>query len=541
MSPRVSIALYLLALLLFGVGYLAILPPFEGFDEPAHYSSLRQIADTGTIPLYGASFLDREVTDYQGPVPYGSGEPPFDQRLTYAKFFAQPHLLAPYRATYRQALPAPAFQAGTELNWQAQHPPLYYVRLAPLEKAAESLSFATRLFLLRLASFLLAVAGVALGLLAVKRSAPARLGFMLYPVILPMFFPAFARLGNDSLCLFLVGLTVFLVTKILDDAHNKKASIALGLVLGLGLLTKAFFLLIMAALAGFFFVRFFRDKSGLRPWKNIALVFGPALLIGGGWYAYKFIVFGSLSGSEEAIRLAQQGGLIPNLEEKFSLYALGRGLVSTFVSYVWAGTWSLTRMPALAQAPLLALAVGSFGAFAAQVKGRPVTDPAWLCVWLLGMFGVGLFYHVLVGIALSGSGQTPGWYLHILMPCVAPALGLGLHALLQKPKVRWVFVGLLSYAALFQIMALWAQTALFTGCATKGDDKYYAFTGHAFCFDQAPVILDRLSVLGWPVLAAVGFGGGLVCVLILILGKRVRARPLENPEKVFASQRCRAR
>ena len=54
-SHRVSLLLYFLTLFFVGFGYLAILPAFEGFDENAHYSSIRQIADIGTIPIYGAS------------------------------------------------------------------------------------------------------------------------------------------------------------------------------------------------------------------------------------------------------------------------------------------------------------------------------------------------------------------------------------------------------------------------------------------------------------------------------------------------------
>ena len=33
-----------------GFGFCALLPPFEGFDETAHYSYIQQIAQTGTWP-----------------------------------------------------------------------------------------------------------------------------------------------------------------------------------------------------------------------------------------------------------------------------------------------------------------------------------------------------------------------------------------------------------------------------------------------------------------------------------------------------------
>ena len=154
--------------------------------------------------------------------------------------------------------------------------------------------FLTQFFMLRLVSFLIALAGVAFGLLACSqfenRSDPAILGFMLYPIVLPMFFAEFTRIGNDCLCLFLVGITAFLLSKWLKDENNKGLSVPIGVVLGLGLLTKAFFIPIIAALGPFLLLRMFSDRQfgGLGPahWKNLMLLFLPALLIGGGWYAH---------------------------------------------------------------------------------------------------------------------------------------------------------------------------------------------------------------------------------------------------------------
>jgi hypothetical protein len=526
-SERIFLPLYFLTLLLIGLGYLSILPAFEGFDENAHYSSIRQIADTGTIPIYGASFLDQEVTDYQGPSPYGSLTPPFDEGMTYSKFFAQPHLLEHYLLAYCQSSMPTSYRPSQVQNWQSQHPPLYYILLAPLEKITENFSFMTRIFLLRLASFLLALSGVVLGLMACKNSNkplkdnPSVVGFMLYPLVLPMFFTEFTRIGNDSLCLFLVGTIAFLLSKLLNDENDKKLSLAIGVALGLGLLTKAFFIPITAALCLFLMVRIFLDKrkstTQLKHWQNLILVLLPAVLIGGGWYVYKFIAFGTLIGSADSIQLTNQGGLTANLGQNFSIYGLVRGLIVTVVSYSYAGTWSLTRLPALLHIPLLWLAAWGFGAFALQIKRWPLTDLAWLPVYLFCTFGGGFLYHIIISLAINGNGNTPGWYLHILMPWVAPALGIGFCSLLKKTRTKPFLIGLLLYAVLFQLMALWSQLALFTGCATKGNDKFYAFSGHAFCLDQTPVLIDHLSVLGWPILAAVGFGVVLICALLLVV------------------------
>ena len=132
---------YVLTLLFLGLGYLAILPVFEGFDENAHFSSLREIADSKTVPVYGKSSIDREVVDYQGPTAWGSLEPPFDKGLVYSKFFSDPVLVEDYLRVYRQPHQRPAYAASGVMNWEAQHPPLYYLLLAPLEKLTESMAF----------------------------------------------------------------------------------------------------------------------------------------------------------------------------------------------------------------------------------------------------------------------------------------------------------------------------------------------------------------------------------------------------------------
>lgn len=522
--PQKILSLYLLALFFMGVAWLAITPPFEGFDENAHFSSLRQVADTHTVPVYGGSYLDRTFTDYQGPIFYGSLEPPFDKKMTYAKFFADPLRVEQYKKLYRsndvERMP---YSPGEGLNWQAQHPPTYYMLLAPLTKATDKLPLVTQVFLLRLASFILALGGVAFGFLAVSRKGkkltPPMLGFLLYPIILPMFFLEFARLGNDSLCLLLTGVTAYLVSLWLDRPQDKKLLLSIGAALGIGLLTKAFFLPISAGVGLFMLFRLWDERRNQlvrtqRFW-DIAWVFIPALIIGGGWYAYKFLVFGDLTGSHDAIRVAQQGGLFVNLKQNFSLIAFARSFLVMLVTWSWGGTLSLTRLPEYLQFPCVLLAVWLVVAFITQVRRRPLGDAAWLPVWTMGLFAGSLFYYAILTIALDGNGGAPGWYFHILFPWVAPALGLGVCSILKHKRARIALIGLLLYTMLFQIMVYWSQLSLFTGCATKANNKHYLFSGPVFCLDQISTIIDRLSALGWPLLAAGGWGMGLICIVRL--------------------------
>ena len=528
MSGRHTSALafvYLLSLLLIGVGYIAIMPPFEGFDETAHFTSLRQVADTGTIPIFGRSFFPRDIADYRGPAAYSTSAPPYDSSLTYTKFFAQPDLVARFVQDYRRPQPHPPFVPSQQPNWEAQHPPLYYLLLAPVLRLIERTPLVSQIFVLRLLSYLLALTGIFFALMAIPvpgssiEPRAAFTGFLLYPVMLPMFFPEFARIGNDSLCLLFAGTAAFTLAKVLTQERSLAWPVALGVSLGLGLLSKAFFIPITFGVGVFLLLRLLRSRGDEESWllqlRNGAVSLALAVLIGGGWYLHDYLAYGEFSGDVGAIQIASEGGIWAGLKQHHSLFAFAHGLAVMIVTWVWAGTWSLARMPPLLYAPLFLLLIMTVAGFMKRLESTPLSQPEWLPMLLFASLGAGLLYHVIETVA-RGEGGTGGWYLHILMPWVAPALGLGAAAVLKHTWRRQLFIALVIYALVFQAMAIWAQIALFTGCAVKGDDKSYVFSGHAFCVDQYATVFDRLSIIGWPWLAGAAFAGGLLCIIWLV-------------------------
>ena len=168
--------------------------------------------------------------------------------------------------------------------------------------------------------------------------------------------------------------------------------------------------------------------------------------------------------------------------------------------------------------PLLVLTGWLFLNYVRQARRQTLTHIIWLPVWLSAPFFVGLVYHILVGIALTGSGGTAGWYVHILAPPVAFMFAFGL-AGIENDRVwqRMLFYGLLAYTVFFLIIINWMQMVMFAGFAIKGDDKYYQFQDHAACLMRAADVITRLDVLGWPLLAVICFGGGLLCLVLILL------------------------
>jgi hypothetical protein len=342
----------------------------------------------------------------------------------------------------------------------------------------------------------------------------ARLGFLFYPLLLPEFFPEFARVGNDALCLTLLGCLLYLITSETNLTQRIRKPWLIGLVLGGGLLTKAFFMPISAALVGWLVLCRLRSGAGslsnrLLQMSDIAVILACASLVGGWWYVHQFLVFGTFTGGFEAVRLHQSGGMLQGLQQNFSLTDFVRGLATVPVTWVWAGTWSLARLPTSMHLPVVLLSFWVVAEFLRLVPGDRPENLSWPIVLMIAGLCLGLVVRTLQGIALGNSSHSGGWYLHILMPWVAIAMGRGILAILQRPAARYIFSFATIFAVGFHLIAIWSQAALFSGCAVKGDDKFFHFTTRAFCIDQASAVFERLGVLAWPSVALCAMVGAV--------------------------------
>ena len=407
--------------LLLGVAHVAILPPWEGFDETAHYSYLQQLADRGELPRLGTARMSTDVERYTrvAPLPYSS-IPPFEKNggLTYKTFFARStEVLAGTRA-FIHGPPGEArrYAAGRGMNWQAQHPPLYYLLLSPVYLATRHLSWAMHLFSLRLASYLLAWAALILGVYACATTVPsgfggstaapswAMLGIAVWPTLLPSWFPEMARLGNDSLAaLILAGLWLVVIRAVGTELSVTK-SLTLGALLGAGCLTKAFFVPVTVGVLAFWIVRVWMltGTSALAP---MALRLGILLLvtgsIAGWWYFENWQDYGVALGSETMIKLRNAGGLISGLGEKFTMTAWARGHAAFLTTFAWSCTWSLARPAYPYLAPMTGIVLLTAGAYLAALRRFPPGAVAWLPAWLAAPTVLGFSVHVLVRVALT--------------------------------------------------------------------------------------------------------------------------------------------
>lgn len=494
--------LLLIAIVLIGFAEIAALPPFEGFDEIAHWSAVQQVADTGRPPRWGEA-LSQDHLAYPGPLPVGVER----RGRTYQALRTQSPAgsVGPGRFAFEPQ----------GMNWQAQHPPLYYMLMAPIYRLSHGLAWRDHFLVLRSVSWLMASLGLALGALGIRGAArvpgssltpwttPLAL---LWPLVFAGYIADLARMGNDSLCILLFGAVWRLLLPLLARASAADAprpepltALAIGVLLGMGLWTKAFFGPISLGVGALLLARVWRGKrSGLAIDAGAAV--GLAWAIGAAWYLMKLRTTGALTGSSEAVDLVRAGGLLHGLAKQGHPVEFIKGLAGIAVTVGWVGTWSLLRLSEPAMIPVVGLLMALGWGYLARL--RTTRDlAAFAPLAMIAPMAAGLIYHVLIRMALDGSGSgTPGWYLHV----IAPALGLMMALGWTRPRL----MGLLAlYSVGYTAVSWWAELRFFSGCVAPDALKHYDFA-HAACGMDWGV----LSRLTHPGLAGAALASGLLAL-----------------------------
>lgn len=531
-----SVMFLLFGQLFFGIAHIALLPPWEGFDETAHYSSIQQIADTKTLPRYGSARISGEVEKYAqfAPIPY-SGSPPVEKNggYTYKSFFDSS--TETWERGFNHVSKSPPkpreFIEGEKINWQSQHPPVYYLTLAPIYLLTNNFSWNGQLFVLRLISYLFAWIALVIGaytclteLNSNSSSEPnsiyywAILGFGIWPLIFPSWFTDMARIGNDSLCALIIALIWFVLVKS-KNYPSIKSYVILGVLLSIGCLIKVFFIPVFAGVACFLFLRRWKIEGRAGIKSNLFNLLVMALIvsvISGWWYYLNWYHYGVVLGSDEMIRLKNAGGLLTNLVDNFSIGAWVRGHAAAVTTFAWSGTWSFARPPYIFLLPMAFAVIFLFSIYIYAVRQYNVTMIEWLPAWCTLPVLAGLGYHILVRIALIGEGRgTGGYYLHFLVVPLVMALGIGLKSIWIKKGFRITAIILFIYAIIFSSIIFLTQNFLFTGMMhISGDNKFYQISNNFSSLFNWPEIITRLSVLAFPYLGLTAFIFGIITVVM---------------------------
>ena len=250
--------------------------------------------------------------------------------------------------------------------------------------------------------------------------------------VLPELMIDLARVGNECLSVLLYsGLTLLALP---SHPHSDKEDLApgraiwTGVALGLGLLTKAYFLAAVPAL-GILYLWRMRLTGRRRKWiVCAAFVFGIAFLLSGWWYVLNRIETGAWSGVQESVKLAHYG--LPQYLAGAIRLNWRNVIDAILVSHIWVGGTSFLGVRSwMYHYIFLIAAMGALGVGAAFWR-RPERR-SWLVALLAiyGFFWLGQLYDAVLMFLARGASMSMGWYLYSVVGAEVTLLVIGFETL----------------------------------------------------------------------------------------------------------------
>ena len=299
MKDKHILWLILLAFTALGALYAVSTPVFEASDELWHYPMVRHLADGNSLPIQ--AFDPAEA----GPWKQEASQPPLYYYLgAAATFWIDTSDMESVRWLNPHVDNGIITEDGN----------INLVIHDPAANAWSGTLLAVRI--VRLISVLLGACTVYLTYLIARQAVPGRpevaLGAAAVNAFTPMFLFISGAVNNDNLVIPLASLSLLLMIQLVRDGSNSRWArygrpIVLGVVIGLGALTKITALGLLALVAFSLFVDRWRREERPVSLKGLArvliraippfmLVVVPVLLIAGWWYVRNIQLYGDWSG-----------------------------------------------------------------------------------------------------------------------------------------------------------------------------------------------------------------------------------------------------
>lgn len=405
-----------------GVQIQCLYPPLEGPDEYQHIAYLVHLEEHGSLPLYGESTVPRSLYPHLLENPH-SGLDWKQTRgigaLVYGQFYGQD--------------PKPRGDPDIRL-YQAQHPPLFYLATYRLfARLVDDYGFRPAVYATRA----LNIAFASLGMLLLL--APARRAFpdddLFRPVALaaslsPMFMIYVSRVANDPLSLLFAGVGVWLLMRFPATKSPLRTAALVGLVLGLGTLTKMTVLsLLPASLA---YLGYLALRAQL-PWRTATYcgltALGVYVLVVSPYLAFNYQHFGTVLSAQETIANTQAGyTLIDALREVRVEHAYTFFVRRSIRSNLWTSGWSFLRPNALLTTLYMVTLLCAFGGLlfhgirAARGRAWAPPDAIVFCLLLVASTFLAAYAHALNSILAFGYIVTPTYYVMVAYPALFSCL-----------------------------------------------------------------------------------------------------------------------
>jgi len=263
-----KLSVLILALYLaLAAAYAWLTPLWQAPDEPAHFNNIVHIATTGHLSVLQAGDYDQEYLE----------------ELKARRFLPELSI--------------------SSVRYEGHQPPLYYLLMAPALWFLQGAGMRTTIWVLRLLNVLVGAGVIFFIWLGVRRLFPRRPYLALlaagFVAFLPMHIAMSASINNDALAEFFIAAVMVQLLDILqEDEPGLEKWYSVGLLMGLGLLTK-FQAYILIPLAGFVWLwqlaRAWRaHRLSSRTWWSGAALALPALLLPLPWWLRNWRIYGPM-------------------------------------------------------------------------------------------------------------------------------------------------------------------------------------------------------------------------------------------------------
>jgi hypothetical protein len=400
--------------------YSAVLPLWEGFDEAFHYGYVETLWQTRRLPVLGRTLLPADIWRSLALAPVSPiVHRWFAQTIAYNAWFSLP---APSKEQRRNDLDRlrPEAAPSSVPDYEAHHPPLAYLVLAPIDWSISGAPIRVRVLVLRLVGAVLSIILLFFGASALGRNLELPQPFLnaaLFTIFCSqMLYATVAHVANDWLAVGIAALYVASLARLVREPVGKSVFSA-ALWLSAGLLTKAYFLAFVppAAIAVAFIWRRIR-------WQSVAAGAAIVIAIAGPWYLRNLALYGNISGTHEefdGIGFRQALAAAPRINWASTAAFLARGSL-------WTGNATFTSFSKLTLDIVLAFLLLAIVFWAVE---RSAIRPAERIVFItIVFFCIAVAYASCASFAHT-KGDSPGaspWYTQVLLAPVVMLAYLGM-------------------------------------------------------------------------------------------------------------------
>ncbi len=490
--------LLIVIFLLRGLAIQCFYPPLEGPDEYQHIAVIHYLAENHALPVYGQSKVPVSLYDDIVANPHPNHSADQTRRIgaqSYETFYAG----------------KPVRTSDVPINlYQAQHPPLYYIIMAPLYAWSRSvLDFRLTVYLLRFVNLIAAAFAIVFLLYPLRCIVADERLYRLFAMTVaasPMYMIHISRVTNDAFALLFVGIAVMLIMRMSRQKSPCLSAGFAGVSVGVSVMFKLtgmvllptvlVYLLILAAT-----LRITRKCCALC---SVVFVFGYLLssfpYYTWVWSHYGLFLFDQVSSRCQALGVSTLdilGGM--KLEHIMSFFAK-----SIFLDNLWTSGWSFMGVPRAFKRVygvlMLLAAGGSFAWLSIRTRDKNLLfirdwSPLILCFLLTCVTACALYLYALKHLAVYNFLSTPSYYFMIAYPAFLAcffiaALGYGRRT---ASGIALLLLVLFTFTELYGLCLVavpyWAQSQDLTVIFSRLASLHPVFPAPAYFFVLYPLAL----------------------------------------------------